>query len=78
MSQVLVAGLALGARFEASRRIRIVEKEVVKLVVVPAPAKSPGLPEAVVAHPPLPTPGPEVPAAAALPPDAAAPPQFAR
>ena len=73
VSQVVIAGLALGARFEATRQIRIVEKEVVKLVVVPAPAKEPGLPDAVVAHPPLPAPAPEVPAAAALPPPAPLP-----
>jgi hypothetical protein len=64
MSQGLIAGLALGARFEATRQIRIVEKAVVTQVLVAAPTKAVELPEAVVARPPLPAP----PAAAALPP----------
>lgn len=73
LSQVLVAGLALGARFEATRHVRIVEKEVVKLVMVPGPARDASKAEAVVAHPPLPVqdpaePASPPPAAAALPP----------
>jgi len=68
--QLLVAGMALGARFEATRQVRIVEKEVTKLVMVPAPATSPAVAEAVVSRPPLPDPqvAAAVPAAAALPP----------
>ncbi len=67
--QLLVAGIALGARFEATRQVRIVEKEVTKIVMVPAPAKIPSAPEAVVARPPLPDPPTTtLPAAAALPP----------
>lgn len=62
--QVLVAGLALGARFEASRQVRVVEKEVVRLIVVPGPEKEPVVPEAVVARPPLPDPAAEPPVAA--------------
>ena len=34
--QLLVAGLALGARLEASRQVRVVEREVTKVVAVPA------------------------------------------
>jgi hypothetical protein len=64
-SQVLVAGLALGARFESSRQVKVVDREVVKLVTVPAAAKEPGVPEAVIARPPLPSP-PLVPVAAAV------------
>lgn len=67
-SQLLVAGLALGARFESSRQVRVVDREVVKLVTVPAAAKEPGVPEAVVARPPLPAPPPAPVAAAVLPP----------
>ena len=66
--QLLVAGMALGARFEATRQVRIVEKEVTKLVMVPAPAKSPAMAEAVVARPPLPDAPVTLPAAATLPP----------
>ncbi len=65
--QILVAALALGARLEASRRVKVVEKEVVKIVAVPTPAMHTGEPDAVVARPPLPEPLP-APAAAALPP----------
>ncbi len=65
--QVLVAALALGARFEATRQVRVVEKEVVRIVAVAAPVKDAAGPEAVVARPPLPDPVIE-PAAAALPP----------
>ena len=66
--QLLVAGMALGARFEATRQVRIVEKEVIKLVMVAAPAKSPAMADAVVSRPPLPDPPEASPAAAALPP----------
>jgi hypothetical protein len=65
--QVLVAALALGGRFEATRQVRVVEKEVVKIVVVPAPAKDPAQADGVVARPPLAAPL-VAPAAAALPP----------
>ena len=59
--QVLVAGMALATRFEQSRQIRVVEKEVPQpmVVQVPAPvaAAVPVVP-AVVSRPPAPTPAP--------------------
>jgi len=67
-SQVLVAGLALGARFESSRQVRIVDREVVKLVAVQAPAKDPVPQDAVVSHPPQPSRVIDPPAALVLPP----------
>jgi hypothetical protein len=50
--QLLVAGMALATRFEESRVVRVVEKEVLKPVVVrvPAPAAEPS----VVSRPPAP------------------------
>lgn len=74
-SQLLVAGMALSARFEATRQVRIVQKEVIKLVMVPAPVQPAATAEAVVAHPPLPDPPATaaLPAAATLPPPAPLP-----
>ncbi len=50
--QLLVAGMALAARFEATRQVRVLVKEVTKWVMVPAPAKPAASAEAVVAYPP--------------------------
>ena len=50
--QSLVAGLALANRFEATRQVRVLVKEVTKWVMVPAPAKPAASAEAIVAHPP--------------------------
>ncbi|MCF7733415.1 MAG: hypothetical protein K9N23_17120 [Akkermansiaceae bacterium] len=66
--QLLVAGLALGARFEAGRQVRVVEKEVVKIVAVPAARYPGGLPEAVVTRPPVPVVAQASPEALRLPP----------
>jgi hypothetical protein len=57
--QLLVAGMALAKRFEDSRQVRVVEKEVLKPMVVrvPAPAPAPAKPSAeaaVVSRPPAP------------------------
>lgn len=68
MSQLVVAGLALGARFETTRQVRIVEKEVTKLVMVPAPTQAAGRPAAVVTHPPVPAAPAAAAALATLPP----------
>ncbi len=66
--ELLVAGLALAARFETTRQVRVVEKEVIKLVTVPAPHPG-GLADTVVTRPPvaaaLPAP---LPASSPLPP----------
>ncbi len=57
-AQLLIAGMALAARFEASREVRIIEREVAKPVVVrvpvEAPAAKPADPPAVVSRPPVP------------------------
>ena len=64
-TQLLVAGLALATRFEDARQVRVVEKEVLKSVIVPlpagpAPASVPSAPasRAVVSRPPMPLPVP--------------------
>jgi hypothetical protein len=50
-AQLLVAGLALATRFEETRTVKIVEKEVTKIVTVPVPSEN--VEEAsVVARPP--------------------------
>jgi len=68
-AQLLVVGVALAARFESTRQVRIVEKEVTKLVMVPTPAKPAATAEVVVARAPLPDPPlAAVAAAASLPP----------
>jgi len=41
LCQLLVAGVALGKRFEASREVRIIEKEVPKYITVELPAPPP-------------------------------------
>lgn len=58
MSQLLVAGLALATRFEESREVRVVIKEVPKLIAVrvPSGAADPEQAAAVVSRPPLPPP----------------------
>jgi hypothetical protein len=58
-SQLLVGGMALATRFEESRELRVVEKEVFKPVVVRVPAADTAGP-AVVSRPPTP-PQPEIP-----------------
>ncbi len=52
-SQLLVAGMALATRFEESKVVRVVEKEVPKTVIVRVPAPVPAEPS-VVSRPPLP------------------------
>jgi tetratricopeptide (TPR) repeat protein len=61
-SQLVIAGLALAARLEDSKKVRIIEKEVTKIVPVEVPAKrAPNLDESsVVARPPV-APAPPVP-----------------
>lgn len=72
--QVFVAGLALAARFDSSRQVKVVEKEVVKVVLVSQPApqpgqsSQPGRPDAVVSRLPLADPPSTTPAASTLPP----------
>lgn len=59
LSQLLVAGLALATRFEESREVRTVIKEVPKLVAVRIPASAPAESQpssSVVSRPPLPPP----------------------
>jgi hypothetical protein len=52
LAQLLVAGLALAARLDASREVRVVEKEVTRLVAVPPrPEVAKAAPEAVVVRP---------------------------
>lgn len=53
-AELLVAGLALAARFESSQQVRVVDREVIKVVAVPTPSRASGLPDAVVSHPPVP------------------------
>jgi hypothetical protein len=61
-TQLLVAGLALSARFESSRQVRVVEREVIQRVMVP-PASMPANPvlPSVVSRPPVTPAGPVVP-----------------
>ncbi len=58
MSQLLVAGLALATRFEESREVRVVIKEVPKLIAVRVPNTGSDSDQAssVVSRPPLPPP----------------------
>ncbi len=64
-SQLVIAGMSLAARLEESRQVRIVEREVTKIVPVEVPAKRPpGADDAsVISRPPV----------AAIPPPPAAP-----
>jgi hypothetical protein len=60
-TQLLVAGMALATRFEESRQVRVVEKEVPQALVVQVPAPAPSAPSAVpplVSQPPRPVPEP--------------------
>lgn len=57
-AQLLVAGMALATRFEESREVRVIEKEVLKPVVVRIPATSLAPEPAVVSRPPHPPPPP--------------------
>jgi len=53
-AQLIVAGLALATRFEETRVVKIVEKEVTKIVAVPVPAEKREVEEAsVVVRPPV-------------------------
>jgi len=54
-SQLVIAGIALAARLEDSKQVRIVEKEVTKIVPVEVPAKQAPMPDkgSVVARPPV-------------------------
>ena len=64
MSQLLVAGLALATRFEESREVRTVIKEVPKLVAVRVPVAGPvgeNDSASVVSRPPLPAPAASLP-----------------
>lgn len=66
-AQLLVAGMALATRFEESKVVRVIEKEVLKPVVVrvptPAPPAAPPAAPPVVSRPPTPA----APAVAATP-----------
>jgi len=62
--QLLIAGMALATRLEESRQVRVVEKEVLKTVVVREPAVAQVPAESgVVSRPPLPTVPPVTPSA---------------
>jgi hypothetical protein len=52
--QLLVAGMALATRLEESREVRVVEKEVLKPVVVRVPVTAPATEPSVVSRPPAP------------------------
>ena len=59
--QLLIGGMALATRFEENREVRVVEKEVVKTVVIRVPARGEPKEDAVVSRPPLPPPSTLVP-----------------
>jgi len=62
--QLLVAGMALGTKFDQSRQVRYIEKEVPKTVIIrlPTPAKEPELASnPVVSRPPVARPAPAAP-----------------
>jgi len=62
-SELIVGGLALAARMEDSKQVRVIEKEVQKIITVEVPAKRPaGEDASVVARPPGVTPAPASPA----------------
>ena len=54
--QLLIAGMALATRFEENRVVRVVEKEVVKPMIIRVPARGEPKEDAVVSRPPLPPP----------------------
>lgn len=61
--QLLIAAMALATRFEEARQVRVVEKEVTKLVAVPVPAVKSPEEASVVARPPAEArPAPVIPA----------------
>ncbi len=75
--QMLIAGMALATRLEDSRRVRVVEKEVLKTVVVREPAAMPLTAEpGVVSRPPVPK-TPQVAAEPVVPPTPMATPDVA-
>ncbi len=59
-AQLLVAGMALATRLEDARQVRVVEKEVLKPVLVRIPVRAESIEAPVVSRPPLP-PAPEAP-----------------
>ncbi len=64
LAQLLVSGLALATRFEESREVRTIIKEVPKLVAVRVPAASPAGEDrssSVVSRPPVPPPAASLP-----------------
>jgi hypothetical protein len=64
--QLLVAGMALATRLEESRQVRVVEKEVLKSVIVRVPEPVKSAEPSVVSRPPVP-PAPVAPAVAPTP-----------
>ena len=56
--QLLIAGMAMATRLEESREVRIVEKEVLKPVLVRVPVRAAPEKAAVVSRPPVPIPPP--------------------
>lgn len=53
-TQLLVAGMALATRLEESKQVRVIEKEVLKPVVVRVPTPGPAATPPVVSRPPVP------------------------
>jgi tetratricopeptide (TPR) repeat protein len=53
-TQLVVAGMALATRLEESKQVRVIEKEVLKPVVVRVPTPGPAKAPPVVSRPPLP------------------------
>jgi len=67
-SELIVGGLALAARMEDSKQIRVIEKEVQKIITVEVPAKrADGDDASVVARPPGVNPAPPLPVAPVMP-----------
>ena len=67
-SELIVGGLALAARMEDSKQVRVIEKEIQKIVTVEVPVKrADGEDASVVARPPGVTPAPAPPPAPVMP-----------
>ena len=67
-SELIVGGLALAARMEDSKQVRVIEKEVQKIITVEVPAKrADGDDASVVARPPGVNPAPPLPVAPVMP-----------
>lgn len=63
--QVMIAGMALAAKFDASRQVRYIEKEVPKTVIIRVPTPAPletasTAQNSVISRPPVPAPPPVV------------------